>query len=190
MSIKALPVALAACATLAIATVFATGQSGQAKAGAQAPKAPDFSAKANDGKTYTLKSLTEKGDFFLYFIKDDCPVNDQAVAYFNRLGTAYKDKAAILGVYDGSESQFRAWQARYKPTYPVLFDPDMKIIKSYKAQASPWMIHVSKAGSITKVWPGYSADFINQMSASMAGAAKTAVARIDTAGAPRDTRYG
>jgi peroxiredoxin len=187
---RTVPVAIAACAAVLVASVFATGQSSQSKAAAQPTKAPAFSAKGTDGKTHTLSSLTEKGDVFLYFAQDGCPVNDQAIKYYNRLAEAYKGKATMVGVYDGGEGAFRAFSNRHKANYLFLHDPDLKIVRSYKAQASPWMIHVNKEGNIVKVWTGFSVDYLNQMSAAMAGAAKTAVVKIDTTGAPQAARFG
>jgi peroxiredoxin len=181
-----IPVALA-CGVGLVASVMALGQ---AQSAPRLTTAPAFSAMGSDGKTHTLSSLTAKGDVFLYFIKEDCPINDQALKYFNQLGAAYKDKATIVGVFNGNEAKFKRWQAKSKLPIMSLYDPDLKIVKSYKADASPWMIHVAKDGKVAKIWPGYSVAFLNEMNASMAGAAKVPAAKLDLAGAPNNTRYG
>ncbi len=186
MKPKNVLVASAACAALVMASVLSTGQA-MLKPGSQAG---EFSAKGTDGKTHTLKSVTATGPVFFYFIKEDCPINADAVKYYTRLSAAYKDKAQLVGVFNGDEKQFANWQKRYKVPFTVLLDPDMKIIKGYKAQASPWVMEVDSKGKVAKVWPGYSAPMLNELSASMAGASKQSVAKVDFAGAPADTRYG
>ncbi len=153
-------------------------------------KAPDFSGKGSDGKTHTLKSLTGKKPLVLYFIGHTCPINAQAVTYYNRVATAYKGKVNFVGVIDTDAAGYKAWQNQFKAPYPVIFDKDLKIIRSYKAERSPWTILVSPQGNIQKVWEGYSIGEINELSASIAGATKSQVAKIDTTGAPKNPRAG
>ncbi|HRF60072.1 MAG TPA: peroxiredoxin family protein [Fimbriimonadaceae bacterium] len=152
--------------------------------------APAFSAKTSDGKTHTLKSLTGQKPLVLYFIGSTCPVNAQAVKYYNRVAAAYKGKVNFVGVIDADAAGFKSWQEKFKAPFPVLLDPDMKIIKAYKAERSPWTIMVDKTGKIQKEWAGYSVGEINELSASIAGATKGATAKIDTSGAPTSPRAG
>ena len=152
--------------------------------------APAFTAKGSDGKNYSLRSLAAKGPVFLYFIKSDCPVNADAVKYYNKLGSSYRGKATFLGVINGDASVYRTWQAQYKATYPVLLDPGKKIITGFGAQASPWVIEVGKGGKIAKVWEGYSVKDLNALNSSMAKAAKVKLVKLDTTGAPSTNRYG
>jgi peroxiredoxin len=153
-------------------------------------KAPAFSATASDGKTHTLQSLNAKGPVFLYFIKDGCPVNNQAIKYYNRVGEAYKGKATFVGVFDGNEAAFKRFAAEYKPTYPVLFDANKSIIRSYNAERSPWVVEVNAQSTVAKIWRGYSEKDLKELNASLAGAAKTSAQKVDFAGAPGSTRYG
>lgn len=127
---------------------------------------------------------------FVYFIKESCPINEQAAVFYKRLHEAYKGKATFVGVIDGGKEAAAAWSKRHGTTFPILFDPDKKIIKAYKAARSPWFIEVGKDQKIVKVWPGFSGKDMMDKSASMAGAAKTEVAKIDTSGAPESTRFG
>src|SRR5688572_20248073 len=101
-------------------------------------KAAAFTAKDMAGKTHTLSSLMKKGPVVLYFIKHDCPVNAEVVKYYNGVAGAYKGKASFVGVINGDKATASTWAAKFKPTYPVLLDPEMKIIRSYEAQMSPW----------------------------------------------------
>lgn len=152
--------------------------------------APAFSAAGSDGKDHSLKSLTGDKPLVLYFIGESCPVNNQAVKYYNRVAEAYKGKVNFVGVIDGDKAKHAQWQAKHKAPYTVLFDPDMKVIRSYKAERSPWTILVGKDGKIVKEWVGYSIGEIDELSAEMAKQAKVALAKIDTSGAPASPRAG
>lgn len=152
--------------------------------------ASDFKATGSDGKQHTLSSLTAKGPVFLYFIKTTCPVNAEAVKYFNRVAAGYKGKVAFVGIIDGEKEEYQTWQAKFKAPYTVILDPDMKIIKSYDALRSPWGVLVGQDKKIAKVWDGYSVGQLNDIAASIAGAGKVAAVKIDTAGAPNNAAAG
>ena len=64
-----------------------------------------------------------------------------------------------------------------------------KIIRDYKANASPWMVHV-KSGKVAKAWAGYSIPYLKEINKSLAGAAGTPMAKVDFAGAPADVEFG
>ncbi|MCW5943176.1 MAG: redoxin domain-containing protein [Fimbriimonadaceae bacterium] len=176
-------------AALVVAAVvgFALSRQDSAKPG---DKAPAFSAMGSDGKSHTLASLTKEGPAVLYFIKEDCPVNAEAVKYYNRMASAYKGKARLIGVINVDKVGYAGWAKRFKPTYPVLFDPSLKTIHGFKAKASPWAVEVGKDGKIAKVWPGYSANTLAQINARLAKAAGTTVAKVDLGGAPGGNTFG
>ncbi len=152
-------------------------------------KAPNFSAKGSDGKTHTLASLTKGGPIVLYFISSTCPVNAEAAKYYNRIASAYGAKARLVGVIDEDAAGAKAWAKQFKPTYRLLYDPQLKIINAYKAEASPWAVGVDK-GQITKTWDGYSTKYLKELNASIAKAAKTAPKKIDLKGTPVDPAFG
>jgi peroxiredoxin len=154
-------------------------------------KAPAFSAKASDGKTYSQDSLAKKGAVVLYFIKIDCPTNTEAIIYYKRLATAYKNaKISFIGVINGDKAAYDEWQKEHKVAFPVLLDPDKKIIRSYKAFRSPWTILVGKNKKIVKETPGYCTSSLEELNKLMAKAAGTKEKKCDFSGAPGDMRYG
>jgi peroxiredoxin len=154
-------------------------------------KAPTFSAKASDGKTYSLDTLSKKGSFVLYFIKTDCPTNTEAIIYYKRLATAYKNtKVKFIGVINADKAGFDEWQKEHKVDFPVLLDPSKTIIRTYKAYRSPWTILVGKDKKIVKETPGYCTPSLNELNALMAKAAGTKAKKCDFTGAPDDMRYG
>lgn len=146
--------------------------------------APAFEAAASDGKTHTLDGLVAKGPVFLYFIKADCPINANAVKYYNRLGEAYAGKATLVGVIDRDAAGFEKWKGKYRPTYPVLFDPEKRIIQEYGAAKSPWVIQVSRGKTIAAAWDGYSEGQLAELNAGLAEAAGSPPTPVDLSGAP------
>lgn len=147
-------------------------------------KAPDFSAKGTDGKTHTLKSLTKSGSVSLYFIKIGCPVNHRAAPFFNRIAGAYGPQANLVGVINGSLSEAKAWAKEYGAKFPILADPDLKIIQAYGAQYSPWATAISKSGKVTKVWDSGSSETLTALNKIAAETAGKKVANLSFAGAP------
>lgn len=154
-------------------------------------KAPNFKATGSDGKSYTLASFTgKKLPTVFYFIGATCPVNAQAVKYYNRVAEAYKGKINFVGVINANKEEYKTWQQRFKAPYLCLLDPDLKIIGAYKAERSPWTMLVDTKGNVVKEWMGYSVDEINALSASIAGATKMTAKKIDVSGAPDSPRAG
>jgi peroxiredoxin Q/BCP len=185
-NMKALRVITTITCALAGSACFLSAQSWKA-----GDKAPDFSAQGNDGKSYTLASVTKKGPAVLYFIRTDCPTNDQALKYYVRIVNAYKGcKVPFIGVINGDLDRFNLWNRDFKVPFPVLLDPDKKIIHSWKAQRSPWVIMVAKDGKIMKEWPGYSNTFLKELSAMIAKGSGVKEKTCDFSGSPTNPRYG
>src|SRR5437868_5296912 len=86
-------------------------------------QAPAFSAKTAEGKAYDLATLTKNGPVYLYFIKNDCPINAMANRFYNQIYAAYGDKAPLLGIINGSAAEYKTYNAQHKMPYPVVLDP-------------------------------------------------------------------
>jgi peroxiredoxin len=79
-----------------------------------------------------------------------------------------------VGIINGSPQEAKAWAKEYGAKFLILADPNMKIIRSYGAQHSPWALTVSK-GKVSKVWNDGSATTLSALNKS---AAKTAGAKL------------
>ncbi len=139
--------ALVGVAVVALASVLPAFGREELKSGAVAPA---FSAAGSDGKTHTLASLTKDGPVHLYFIKIGCPVNHRAAPFVNKLDKAYGNKSRVVGVINGSAADAKAWAKEYGTKFPILADPDLKIIHAYHADHSPWVVSVGKDKKVTK----------------------------------------
>lgn len=147
--------------------------------------APAFSATGTDGKTHTLASLTKKGPVVFYFVNIGCPVNQRAIPHFNAVTKAYEGKATLVGIINGGIPEANKWKSDNSSPITLLADPDLKIIRAFKADFSPWAVLVGKDGKVVKTLPGGSKDELTEVSQFMAKAAKVKMAKLDFAGAPR-----
>lgn len=182
----------AAVASVAVfASAFASDSAQVMADDDTAKKAPDFSAKGTDGKTHTLASLTKKDKaLVLYFIGNTCPVNAEAIPFYKEISKAYKGKVNFVGVIDADEEVYKDWQKEFGTKFTVLYDPDLEIIKKYKAIASPWSILISPDGEIVKTYSGFSGKSLQSLSDEMAKFTKREAAQINTKGAPKDDIFG
>ena len=177
---------LAAAAGAALLAACAGGGS----ATVDAPTALDFSLTGNDGQVHTLDALTEKGPVLLYFIKDGCPTNDQALPHYAALAKGYGDGVRLVGVLNQSGAAAEKWIEKWKPPYLVLMDPDKEVIGAYGATRSPWVVEIVRGGERGRTWEGYSAIALEQQSAVLAEAQGRAPVPVDAAALPAKMRYG
>lgn len=186
------PNTLAPVLALVAALAIGLGANQGVAQGTQAgKKAPGFSGKASDGKNYSLQSVVaSKKPTLLYFIGSTCPVNAQAVKYFNSIASAYKGKVNFLGVIDADKAGYDKWQKRFNSPFPVVFDPNLKIIHAYNAERSPWAVMVDSKGVIVDEWQGYSVEYLTEIGAAIAKSSKTKAVKVNTSGAPGRPTYG
>lgn len=181
--------------TIAAVVAVAVGLGLSLNANAQSWKVgdtlPTFTgAAASDGKTHDLAKLAKDKPTVLYFIKASCPTNEQAVRFYQRVHTAYKGKVNLVGIIDGDKAAYESWNARHKVDFPVIFDPQKRLISQFKAQRSPWVLMVDSSGKVAKEWPGYSAPDVEALSNSIAAALGSAPIKVDTSGAPARSQGG
>lgn len=146
--------------------------------------APAISAPDASKKTRTLKSFLEKGPVTLYFINIGCPVNHRAVPFMKKVDEAYKNKSNIVGVINGDSAAAQKWAKEYGTKFPILADPDLKIIKAYGAKASPSTVVVGKNGKVVHIHEDGSPSVMKVINQISAKAAATKVAKVDFTGAP------
>ncbi len=137
----------------------------QASEGMRDVAAPAFQAPATDQSVYDLKKLAEDGPVVLIFIKDGCPCSQAAQHFFNVLFYSFGKHAHFFGVFDGSVSKAKKWATQYQAQFPLVSDPDLRIVHEYKAENSAYVAVIAKGGTIEKLWPGYSVEMLADMAA-------------------------
>jgi|SRR5688572_6340096 peroxiredoxin len=177
---------LAAVAAAAVACFALTAD--ELKAGATAPS---FSGATADGKTFSLEGALKDKPVFVYFISTSCPVSKAATPHYNALAKTYASQGlSVVGVVNGDKAAFDRWNATHKVPYPVVLDPDYKVIKAYGITKAPSAALVAKNGKVIKSWTGYSKQILvetNELAAKAVG--KTAT-KLEFAGAPASWQAG
>jgi peroxiredoxin Q/BCP len=104
---------------------------------AQRPKigdpAPSFTGQDQDGKTVALAGLIGKKIVLLYFYpKDFTPgCTKEACGFRDRTGELQKDNVEVVGVSFDSAESHQKFITEYKLNFPLLADPDGKIVDLY-----------------------------------------------------------
>jgi len=96
-------------------------------------KAPDFSAKNENGETISLKDFKGKKHVVLYFYpKDDTPgCTKEACGFRDRIKQLEKEDAVVLGVSRDSPVSHKKFIQKYSLPFSLLADEDEKICKAY-----------------------------------------------------------
>jgi peroxiredoxin len=152
--------------------------------------APSFRAEADDGQTYSIHDLSREGPIALVFIKDGCPCSVAAGPHYSRLAQSYGSRIRFFGVIDGNAEVARKWSRANRVTFPILCDPDLRIVHEYHAENSAYFAVIARGGRIEKYWPGYSADMLNEANGLLARLAGAEVKPIDLTDAPTELYSG
>lgn len=129
-------------------------------------KAPDFTAKDQDGNTVKLSDFEGKQAVLLYFYpKDNTPgCTKEACGFRDRLDSLKKEGVAVLGVSMDNAESHKKFIKDQSINFPLLVDADGTITELYgsKMPAGKMARRVSflidKSGKITHVTDAPSAD--------------------------------
>lgn len=152
---------------------------------------PFAACESTDGRSYSLDDLTTGGrPAVLVFIKDGCPCSESAQPYFNRLHAAYGERARFVGVIGGNTAEARRWAVSHEVRFPILADPDLEIVRRYRAKNSAYVALISRDGRIAKLWPGYSSGMLNELGAELSRLSGAPERLIEVSGAPLELYSG
>lgn len=99
-------------------------------------KAPDFTATAvggryGDGKTVTLEDLRGRPVVLYFYPKDDTPGCTTQACGLRDSWPNLEKKAEIFGVSIDSEKSHQKFIAKYQLPFPLLADPEKKLVNDY-----------------------------------------------------------
>ncbi len=125
-----------------------------------------------DATPFVLQDLTGKTirigksdrPQFVYFIKRDCPCSVDSQPLYAKLQKRYGKQVEFVGVSDAFPSEAKKWALQMDMQYPIISDPEIDVMKAYSVEHSVYAMLVSKAGKIVRMWPGYSADMLIEVS--------------------------
>ena len=95
--------------------------------------APDFSLPDHRGETVTLSGLLAKGPLLLYFYPADfTPVCTREACAFGALEPELaKAGVSLIGISPQDEESHTRFRERYSLPFPLLADPDKRVIRAY-----------------------------------------------------------
>jgi peroxiredoxin Q/BCP len=120
-------------------------------------KAPDFSARDQEGKVHTLSDYQGKWLLLYFYPKDDTYFCTKEACGLRDRFEDLKGKAEVLGVSRDSVESHEKFAEKYRLPFTLLSDPEKKLIKAYGAQGLLFTKRISylidPQGKIAKVYP-------------------------------------
>lgn len=97
-------------------------------------KAPDFTLKDTNGNDVTLSKLKGKKVVLYFYPKDDTPgCTVEAKAFRDNLARITKKGALIYGVSKDDSTSHQKFTDKFSLNFPLLADPEHKVIEKYGA---------------------------------------------------------
>lgn len=158
---------------------------------AQASKpAAGFAKSDLAGKQLVLSDLAKTKPVVLFFIEKECPCSRDAAPYLSQLQAAYGGSCAVVGVINADAAGAKAWATAVRPGFPVIADPDFAVIDAYGAKRSVYVTVIAPGGHIAKAYPGYNADSLTEISATVAKLGGVPAAKLVWKDAPGELLAG
>lgn len=146
--------------------------------------APLKSAEAADGAVVNLNRIAQKKPLLLFFIELNCPCSKDAAVYMNSLQAQYGSVCEVVGVINANPADARAWIRASGCTFPVLPDPDLKLITAFGAERAVYTTLVAPGSRIDSTYPGYSRETLAEISRKIARMAGVTLQAIDFSKGP------
>jgi peroxiredoxin Q/BCP len=118
--------------------------------------APDFTLADAAGKQVSLKDFAGKDVILYFYPKDDTPgCTKEACGFRDSWKDLAKANVVVLGVSADSTASHQKFAAKYKLPFPLLSDPDRKVMRQYGAYGEKVMYGKKTTGVIrSTVWIG------------------------------------
>lgn len=118
--------------------------------------APDFTLTDATGKQVSLKDFAGKDVILYFYPKDDTPgCTKEACGFRDHWRELGKANAMVLGVSADSGASHQKFAAKYKLPFPLLSDPDRRVMEEYGAYGEKMMYGKKTTGVIrSTVWIG------------------------------------
>src|SRR6266404_3573349 len=95
-------------------------------------QAPEFTARASGGKQISLADVKGQNVILYFYPKDDTPgCTKEACAFRDEFIQFQERGAVVLGISVDSVESHQKFTAKYRLPFPLLADPDRKIVQTY-----------------------------------------------------------
>ena len=119
-------------------------------------KAPEFTLDDQDGRKVSLSQFKGKDVIVYFYPKDDTPgCTKEACGFRDFWKDIQKTGAVVLGVSPDDGESHRDFIEKYQLPFPLLSDPDKKMMKEWGAYGKKMMYGKETVGIIrSSVWIG------------------------------------
>jgi peroxiredoxin Q/BCP len=95
-------------------------------------KAPDFTAKDQNGKTVSLSDFKGKKVILYFYPKDDTPgCTAEACSFRDNYQFMLTKGFAVIGVSTDDEKSHKKFETKFNLPFPLIADPDKNIVDAY-----------------------------------------------------------
>jgi peroxiredoxin Q/BCP len=95
-------------------------------------KAPDFTAKDQDGNIVSLSDFRGKNVILYFYPKDNTPTcTTEACNFRDNYQSLLSKGFAVIGVSTDTEKSHKRFEKKFSLPFPLIADPDRKIVEQY-----------------------------------------------------------
>lgn len=126
----------------------------------------------------TLDEVAAKAPAVLYFVKKDCGSNPRAIPLVQKIYAANSGGGKFYVVMNADADTAAEWSKENGTTFPIIPDPDKKLIEKYGVVSSQTGVLVDASLSETKRFAGFGRAVLQELNQNLGGG------EVDLADAP------
>ncbi len=127
-------------------------------------KAPDFTAKDQNGKTVSLADFKGKNVILYFYPKDDTPgCTAEACSFRDNYQSMLSKGFQVIGVSTDDEKSHKKFETKYNLPFPLIADTDKSIVEAYGVWGEKNMYGRKYMGTIRKTFLINAAGIIDEI---------------------------
>jgi len=112
-------------------------------------KAPDFTAKDQNGKTISLSDFKGKNVILYFYPKDDTPgCTAEACSFRDNYQSMLSKGFDVIGVSTDDEKSHKKFETKFSLPFTLIADPDKHIVEAYGVWAEKSMYGKKYMGTL------------------------------------------
>ncbi len=122
---------------------------------ADSPGAPAFTGKLTDDTPIKVADFWADRPVVLTFLSSWCTICAERQNAISDLAREYRDRVVFIGVVsEDKPGDLDGYLRDHRVEYPVVFDADQTIWRSYAVREPPAIALVAQGGTLLRGWPG------------------------------------
>jgi peroxiredoxin Q/BCP len=127
-------------------------------------KAPDFTAKDQNGKVVSLSDFKGKNVILYFYPKDDTPgCTAEACSFRDNYQSMLSKGFQVIGVSTDDEKSHKKFETKYNLPFPLIADRDKSIVEAYGVWGEKNMFGRKYMGTIRKTFLINAAGIIDEI---------------------------